>query len=90
MNPRKEFGEQVYSKLSRALSARKPEELGERINGILEASGVTLGYAIGLAQSFGAEIDDKWIERFMAEVKNTSTRYKSHFSKVRETPEGQP
>jgi hypothetical protein len=29
MNPRKEFGEQVYSKLSRALSARKPEELGE-------------------------------------------------------------
>jgi hypothetical protein len=29
LNPRKEFGEQVYSKLSRALSARKPEELGE-------------------------------------------------------------
>jgi len=29
LNPRKEFGEQVYAKLSRALSARKPEELGE-------------------------------------------------------------
>jgi hypothetical protein len=28
-NPRKEFGDQVYSKLSRALSARKPEELRE-------------------------------------------------------------
>jgi hypothetical protein len=29
MNPRKEFGEQVYTKLSRALSAQKPEELRE-------------------------------------------------------------
>jgi hypothetical protein len=28
-NPRKEFGDQVYTKLSRALSARKPEELRE-------------------------------------------------------------
>ncbi len=27
MNPRKEFGDQVYTKLSRALSAQKPEEL---------------------------------------------------------------
>jgi hypothetical protein len=29
MNPRKEFGDQVYTKLSRALSAQKPEELRE-------------------------------------------------------------
>lgn len=28
-NPRKEFGDQVYTKLSRALSAQKPEELRE-------------------------------------------------------------
>lgn len=29
LNPRKEFGDQVYTKLSRALSAQKPEELRE-------------------------------------------------------------
>jgi hypothetical protein len=29
MNPRKEFGDRVYSQLSRALSAQKPEELRE-------------------------------------------------------------
>jgi hypothetical protein len=29
MNPRKEFGDRVYTKLSRALSAQKPEELRE-------------------------------------------------------------